>query len=238
MQNTSKLLEVPKGSGAMFDRIAWRYDMLNRLLSFGMDTLWRRRLVDNLQVRGNMRVLDIATGTGDVALAIAKRSAGVFVTGVDPSTRMLALGQQKINERGLEKRIHLVEGDALALPFSAHRFDACSMAFGIRNVADRAHCLREMIRVTRSGGRIAILELGEPSGSFFSPLARIHVHYLLPLLGRLLVGGEEYNYLQQSMAAFPPPKQFLQSMQEAGLAQVQLTRFAFGAANLFVGSTR
>lgn len=230
--NSSRL-----GSGTMFDAIAERYDVLNRVLSLGIDQGWRRDAVEALEIESGDRVLDLATGTADLALQIAE-SADVRVVGSDPSPNMLSVGMTKVEKRGLAARVVLDEGDAQALPYEANEFDACSMAFGIRNVPDRELALREMVRVVRPGGRIVILELGEPDGALIGPLARFHVHHVVPRIGALVSGSTEYRYLQESIAAFPPAAAFAALMQKAGVRDVDVRRLTFGAANLYVGRSR
>ncbi len=223
------------GGGAMFDRIAQRYDRLNRIMSMGLDLLWRRRLVRSLgPLTAGDRVLDLATGTGDVALAIARTWPGTTVTGVDPSVGMLGVGTRKVRDQGFAQRIDLVEGDAQALPFDDDTFAASCISFGIRNVPDRLLGLREMARVTRPGGVVAVLELSEPREGFFAPLARAHVHHVVPRLGAWLSGEQEYRYLQESVAAFPPPAQFSALMQDAGLEHVRVQPQTFATAHLYV----
>lgn len=220
------------GSGAMFDRIAPRYDLLNRIMSGGLDQGWRRRLVRAVQAPDHARLLDLATGTGDVAIALAAEYGDATVVGSDPSENMLAVGREKLRDRALEDRIVLEAGDAQALPHADASFDGVTMAFGIRNVPNRPKALAEMLRVLRPGRRAAILELGEPD----NPLARLHVHHIVPRLGALLSGSREYRYLQTSIAAFPPAPEFAALMREAGFAEVGFTPLAFGAAHLYVGS--
>jgi demethylmenaquinone methyltransferase/2-methoxy-6-polyprenyl-1,4-benzoquinol methylase len=222
------------GSGAMFDAIAPRYDLLNRLLSLGIDQGWRRRTVEALQLHAGHRVLDLATGTADLAIQIARRGDDIAVVGLDPSTGMLAIGRDKVAAAGLGDRVTLVEGDAEQLPFADASFDGVTIAFGIRNVPDRPRALREMARVVRPGGRVAILELSEPRGGILGPLARFHVHQVVPRLGALLSGAREYRYLQQSIAAFPPPDEFAATMASSGLAVVEVAPLTFGVAALFV----
>lgn len=227
---------VPRGgSGAMFDRIAARYDLLNRVMSLGLDRRWRTRLVRALDLPPDARVLDVASGTADVALRIIALHASARVTGLDPSAAMLAVGADKVRRAGREDAITLVVGDAQALPFADSTFDAACIAFGIRNVPDRLAALREMARVTRPGGRVAVLELGEPGGGALSSLARLHVRHVVPRLGALLSGSREYRYLQESIAAFPPPDAFMQLMRDASLADVRAERLSFGAVHLYVG---
>jgi demethylmenaquinone methyltransferase/2-methoxy-6-polyprenyl-1,4-benzoquinol methylase len=231
------------GSGAMFDSIAPRYDLLNKLMSFGLDRRWRRLLVDSLGDVAGAAVLDVATGTADIALAIARRFEHTRVIGLDPSAGMLAVGESKIaavrlQSAALGERLSLVRGDAQAMPFDDDSFAASCIAFGIRNVPDRLRALREMARVTSRGGRVVVLELGEPDSGLLAPLARVHVHHLVPLLGGWLSSDEAYSYLQASIAAFPPPKEFAALMSAADLDVVSVRPLAWGAANLFVGEVR
>lgn len=228
--------ESPRGgSGAMFDRIAERYDLLNRMMSLGMDRSWRTKLVRALRCDVAAHVLDVATGTADVALAIAHAYPRAKVVGLDPSANMLERGRAKIASEELDARIELVNGDAQALPFTDGRFDASCISFGIRNVPDRLLGLSEMARVTRAGGRVVVLELGEPDQGMLAPLARFHVHHVVPKLGAMLSGAPEYAYLQQSIQAFPPPDAFVQLMKSAGLVDIDVQRLSFGAAHLFSG---
>lgn len=222
------------GSGAMFDAIAERYDLLNRVLSMGIDQRWRRRTVAALQLPGEARVLDLATGTGDVALRIARAHPDAQITGVDPSEKMLAVGRQKVAAAGLAGRIMLVQGDAEKLDFPDRRFDGVTIAFGIRNVPDRQRALREMARVCRVDGRVAILELSEPGGGVLGALARFHVHTLVPTVGALLSGAREYRYLQQSIAAFPPAAQFAEQLRSAGLRVLAVQPLTFGVCHLYI----
>lgn len=234
---TTELLSRADGSGAMFDQIAHRYDLLNKLISFGMDARWRRALVSALDVGAieQPRVLDVATGTADIALAIADTHRDAQVVGLDPSVGMLDVGRDKIAGRELSDRVRLVEGDAQAMPFDDDAFHATCIAFGIRNVPDRLRGLKEMARVTRTGHRVVVLELGEPDRGPLAPFARFHVHHVIPRLGAWLSGADEYAYLQKSIAAFPPPEQFMELMREAGLRIEAHRPFVFGGANLYVG---
>lgn len=222
----------------MFDRIAYRYDMLNRVLSLGLDRSWRRRAVRALALRQGYRVLDVATGTADMALLVAELCGDGNVIGVDLSRAMLEIGRTKVASRGLAGRIELVEGDAERLPFADGSFDGVCIAFGIRNVPDRACALREMARVTRPGGRIAILELSEPAGGILGPLARFHIRTVVPKVGAWLSGAGEYRYLQESIAAFPPPESFAELMERCELKVLSVERLTFGVCVLYVAKPR
>jgi demethylmenaquinone methyltransferase/2-methoxy-6-polyprenyl-1,4-benzoquinol methylase len=226
---------VRPGSGAMFDRIARRYDLLNRVLSLGLDRRWRRRTTAALGLGAGARVLDLATGTGDLALEILRQHPDAHVVGVDPSRGMLDIARDKAARRGAADRLALEVGVAEELPFEDRSFDAVTIAFGLRNVPDRARGLAEMSRVLRPGGRLAVLELGEPRGRVLGPLARFHIHRVVPRLGALLSGAREYRYLETSIAAFPPPEQVTEMLAAVGLTPARPRPFVFGACHLFVG---
>lgn len=244
-----ELQTAPLGSGEMFDRIAGRYDRVNRVLSLGLDQRWRRRLVRELGLvtqtqttdRGvwfgeRPRVLDVATGTGDLAIEIARSCPGATVVGLDPSPGMLAVAQTKLDKRGLADRVTLQVGDAQHLPQQNCEIDAATIAFGIRNVPDRGAALRELARVVRPGGRIAVLELGEPRRGVFGAMARVHSHYLVPRLGAWLSSAREYRYLQSSVAAFPPPTEFADLMRSSGLDVIDVIPLTFGVCNLYIAT--
>jgi demethylmenaquinone methyltransferase/2-methoxy-6-polyprenyl-1,4-benzoquinol methylase len=224
------------GSGAMFDRIARRYDLLNRVLSMGIDHGWRRKTAQSLALDRHERaeVLDLATGTGDLAIAIARRYPSARVRGTDPSRNMLAIGVEKIATRELAERVSLAMGDAQSIELPDASVDAVTIAFGIRNVPDRNKALQEMARVTREGGIVAVLELGEPKGGVLGPFARFHIRHVVPQLGALLSGAREYRYLQRSIAAFPEPVAFAAMMERAGL-RTEIVPLTFGVCNLYVG---
>lgn len=238
------------GSGAMFDRIAQRYDLCNRVLSLGLDRRWRRRTVRALELAGAPRVLDVATGTGDLAIDLARGCPGAQVIGLDPSTRMLDVAQRKLARRKLEGRVSLVVGDAQQLPYGRGELDAATIAFGIRNVPDRGLALRELARVVKPGGRVAVLELNEPTSEvppggiwpvrMFKRIAggaaRFHTRHVVPRLGALLSGAREYAYLQRSVAAFPPPPEFAALMARSGLRVLEVAPLSFGACTLFVAT--
>lgn len=222
----------------MFDRIAERYDLLNRVMSLGMDVSWRRKAVSALDLRPGDHVLDLATGTGDLALTVAAREPSIRVTGLDPSTKMLGIGRRKVERLGLAGRIELVAGDAQNLPYPDSSFDGLSMAFGIRNVPDRFQALREMARVVRPSRRVCLLELSEPGGGGMGGLARWYVHSVVPFLGALLSGSPEYRYLQRSIAAFPSAAEFSRLMEQAGLSVLEIRELGFGACHLYVACPR
>ncbi|MBP7146114.1 MAG: ubiquinone/menaquinone biosynthesis methyltransferase [Acidobacteria bacterium] len=218
----------------MFDRIAPRYDLLNRLLSLGLDRAWRRRAVAALQLRDGARVLDVASGTGDVALEVLRQVPGARVDAIDPAPRMLERARRKLDRAGAGARVALALGDAGALPYADESFDGAIVAFGVRNFPDRERALREMARVTRPGGRVVVLELMEPRHGLLGALARFYCRRFVPAAGALLSGEREYRYLQQSMAAFPPPAEFAQLLGRAGLSAPSVEPLTFGVSCLFV----
>ncbi|HEX4419213.1 MAG TPA: bifunctional demethylmenaquinone methyltransferase/2-methoxy-6-polyprenyl-1,4-benzoquinol methylase UbiE [Kofleriaceae bacterium] len=232
----TELVAPSLGSGEMFDRIAARYDTVNRVLSFGLDRRWRRRTVRALELGATPRVLDLATGTGDLAIDIARIHPDASVIGLDPSREMLAIAEQKIARGKLAGRVTVVQGDAQALPYGDGEMDATTIAFGIRNVPDRPKALREMARVVRPGGRIAILELGEPRRGLLAKAARFHTRHVVPRLGALLSGAREYRYLQRSIAAFPPADEFARIMEAAGLRMLDAIPLTFGVCTLYVAT--
>jgi demethylmenaquinone methyltransferase / 2-methoxy-6-polyprenyl-1,4-benzoquinol methylase len=216
----------------MFDRIAPYYDFLNRLLSLRRDVFWRRVLVESLHAPAKAEILDVACGTGDVALQIAASYPRAQIVGVDFAPRMLDRALAKIKG----KPIRLAAADALALPFRDHSFDAVTIAFGIRNIQDKAGALRRFHEQLKEGGSLAVLELAAPDPSL---LRRIYLYYfnrLLPLVGRLFSRHSfAYAYLPASVAQFPPANVFAGMMRAAGFSHVRYRKLTLGIAVLFVG---
>ncbi|MCC7383604.1 MAG: class I SAM-dependent methyltransferase [Deltaproteobacteria bacterium] len=228
--------QLPRpGSGPMFDRIAGRYDLLNRLMSLGLDRRWRRRLVEAVtrDIAPGDEILDLATGTADVAIAIAEARDDLRVIGTDPSPAMLAIGREKVSARGLSARVQLEEAAAESLPYEDGRFAAVTISFGIRNVVDRPRALREMARVTRTGGRLGILELTEPRTGLLAGPARWHLRHVVPALGAWLSRDEEYAYLVRSIAAFPAPNDFTRTIEDCGWERARASPLTFGAVHTF-----
>lgn len=203
---------APDAVRTMFDRIAPVYDLMNRLMTVGLDGRWRR-LAAGLVVRPGDRVLDAACGTGDLALAGLHAGAG-SVTGLDFSERMLARARAKA------PALDWVQGDMLELPFAAAAFDAATVGFGVRNVADLPLALRELRRVLRPGGRVAILEITQPRGAL-KPFFGLWFDRVVPLLGKVLPGGRAYSYLPASVKRFPAAEPLVELLREAGFAQVE-----------------
>jgi len=221
----------------MFGEIAGRYDFLNHLLSMGVDRSWRRRSV-RLAPPGEGPVLDVCTGTGDLALAYWRAGRRqVDVVGADFSRPMLEVGRGKIERAGAEDRVSLVESDAEHLPLADDTFTVVCVAFGLRNVSDTDRGLREMTRVCRTGGKVAVLEFSMPSAW---PLKGVYGWYfrrVLPRIGQLLARNRQaaYNYLPASVGQFPQNEALVERMRAAGLSQVDYYPFSFGIATLYVG---
>ncbi len=220
-----------------FDVIAHRYDRLNRILSFGIDTDWRRRALRLLarEVTPD-RVLDVATGTADFAILAARLLPCAHITGIDLSAGMLESGRAKILCAGLNDRIELVRGDGQALPFPDASFDAVTVAFGVRNFESIAAGLAEMHRVLVPGGRVVILELSQPERAPMRPLFHFYLRSVMPLLGRLFSGhAHEYRYLPASIEQVPQGKVMLDLLGGAGFDVCRSVRYTFGICSCYTG---
>ncbi|MCD6527778.1 MAG: bifunctional demethylmenaquinone methyltransferase/2-methoxy-6-polyprenyl-1,4-benzoquinol methylase UbiE [Desulfuromonas sp.] len=230
------LSEKGRGIRAMFDDIAPRYDLLNRLLSMGIDRRWRRFAVGQLRIPPAGLVLDMATGTGDVALEIASRTPdSVRIIGEDFTQGMLLKGREKIAASEYSHRIELVNAPCEAIPHPSNLFDGVTIAFGIRNVVDRQAGLAEMCRVLKPGGRAVILEFSTPANPVFKFIYNTYFHKVLPFIGGLISQRSAYKYLPDSVAEFPPQEQFKAMMTEAGFAEVRHHDLTFGIASVYVG---
>lgn len=223
--------------GSMFDRIAHRYDLLNRLLSFGTDVHWRKRMGMHLPEGDALNVLDLATGTADVLISLEKHCPRVQRgTGVDLSFGMLSYGVPKLRAMSLADRFRLVQGNAMRLPLPAERYDAATISFGIRNVLDVGAGLREMHRVLRPGGRVLVLEFSLPGNALFRAGYLFYFRHVLPRIGALLSGdGHAYRYLNQTVETFPYGEAFCALLREAGFREVRAFPLTLGIATLYQG---
>ena len=217
-----------EGVRSMFDRIAPVYDGMNRVMTAGLDRRWRRAAAEAV-VRPGDKVLDSCCGTGDLAIAAAE--AGGKVTGIDFSKPMLERARRKAPE------LEWVEGDALALPFADGSFDAATVGFGVRNLSELDRGLRELRRVLRPGGRLAILEITRPRG-LLAPFYRLWFDVLIPVAGKVLPGGSAYTYLPASVRRFPDPQGLAHVMDEAGFGEIHWRLFGGGIVALHTGVAR
>ena len=228
--------KTPARIANMFDAIAPRYDFLNHFLSAGMDRGWRDRAVEALSLTDGARVLDVCTGTADLAIATVSRTNHSTVVGVDFAAEMLRLGLEKIRVAGLDRRIRMIRGDAAQIPLADQSCDAATIGFGIRNVAEPERALAEIARVLRPGGRLAILEFGQPRIPGVRTLYSWYFRYVLPLLGRLVSRHHSaYSYLPASVGTFPPPSEFSRIISATGFSHVQAVPLTLGIVYLFIG---
>ena len=223
--------KAPDRIAGMFDAIAPRYDLLNHLLSAGIDKRWRKRAIVSLALTGRETLIDVCTGTADVAL---EATGAARVVGVDFAGAMLTLGLRKVHAANQAKRIVLVRGDAMRLPARDRSADAATVAFGIRNVLRPEVACAEMARVLRAGGRLAILEFGVPGIPGVSALYLWYFRRVLPLIGRIISGHTgAYSYLPASVGTFPPPAEFMTLLRQAGFAEVRSVPLTFGIVYLY-----
>ncbi len=219
----------------MFDRIAPRYDFLNRLLSAGIDTRWRKAAADALGLGGEARVLDLCTGTGDLLIEALRRDPRLKGVGVDLSRQMLVRGARKLERRALQSRAALASGDGERLPLRSALFDGALVSFGIRNIARADEALRELHRVMKPGARLVILEFSMPKGVLGS-LYRLYLGRVLPRIGGLVSGdGSAYSYLPASVERFHAPDELGALMRTAGFEAVSWRSLTGGIAHLHVG---
>ncbi|MBK9292527.1 MAG: bifunctional demethylmenaquinone methyltransferase/2-methoxy-6-polyprenyl-1,4-benzoquinol methylase UbiE [Bacteroidetes bacterium] len=218
---------------AMFDNIAHKYDFLNHFLSANIDKLWRRRVVKAVAETQPSRVLDVATGTADLAIALSRHSKARIV-GIDISRKMLDVGEQKLATRKLHDQIELIQADSENLPFEDGYFDAVMVAFGVRNFEDLDRGLREMFRVTKKGGMVAVLEFSKPNTFPVKQLYNFYFRHILPGLGRIFSKDKgAYTYLPESVMLFPEGEAFMQRLETAGYSQTRQKRLTFGIATFY-----
>lgn len=219
----------------MFDAISPRYDLLNRLFSLGIDQGWRRKVIRLVKQEPVDRLLDVATGTADLAILAGRRKAALRITGVDISEGMLQQGREKVKAARLVDRITLQRADSAALPFPDSTFDAITVAFGVRNFEDLERGLKEMLRVLRPGGRLFVLEFSKPRKAPMKQLFRFYFHRVMPLIGRMVSrDSAAYTYLPQSVDAFPEGDDFLRILTRCGGQQPKARPLTAGIATLYV----
>ncbi len=220
----------------MFETIAFSYDFQNSFLSLRRDVYWRRVLAQFIEVRDEALILDMATGTAEVAIEICKHYRGAKVVGVDFSPKMVAIGQDKVKSRHLDSRINLSLGDGRQLPVKSGHFDAATIAFGIRNIEERDQALAEFYRVLKPGGQLLIMEFDIPDDPVLGTIYRFYFDHIMPPLGNLLSRTSyAYSYLADSVHGFPGEQGFLQEISEAGFVSLEVKKLTYGIAKIFKG---
>jgi demethylmenaquinone methyltransferase/2-methoxy-6-polyprenyl-1,4-benzoquinol methylase len=230
-KDTSKREQVAE----MFDNISPKYDLLNHVLSGGIDILWRKRAIRELRPYAPKTILDIATGTGDFALeALALKPTKIV--GVDISEGMLSIGREKMKKRGVDNIIEMRSGDSEGLPFTDNEFDAVIVSFGVRNFENLLKGLTDMHRVTRPGGVCVVLEFSNPRQFPFKQVYGFYSRTILPLIGRLVSkDASAYTYLPESVQAFPDGPDFLRIYETAGFTNTRWIPLTFGVASIYIG---
>jgi demethylmenaquinone methyltransferase / 2-methoxy-6-polyprenyl-1,4-benzoquinol methylase len=217
----------------MFDSIAPRYDFLNRSLSLGIDRLWRKKAIASLKEINPEYILDVATGTGDLALAALKLNPKQ-VTGIDISSQMLQVGKEKIEARKLTRQVTLMQCDSTQLPFDDNKFDAVTVGFGVRNFEYLQQGIDQMYRVTRKGGKLAVLEFSKPKSFPFKQLYNLYFRFILPAFGGLVSKSRSaYEYLPESVEHFPEGQAFATYLQKAGYTNIKIKPLTFGICTLY-----
>ena len=240
LQNTTTVTPTPTRQNAwkMFDRIAPRYDFLNRSLSFGQDILWRSSVAKWVPKEQNQNLLDLATGTADQLLSISKR-VGTLRTaiGIDMSGEMLAIGRKKLDQSEVGKKITLLRGDALKIPLLNNSMNTITIAFGIRNLIDVSSGLKEMYRILKPQGTLIILEFSIPSNFFFRPIYLFYFRNILPVIGSFVSGDKKaYHYLNNTVETFPYGRGFCELMSKAGFGDIKTKQLNLGIATIYKGT--
>ena len=217
----------------MFDSIAPNYDFLNRVLSMGIDQGWRKKAINSLKEVNPKQILDVATGTADLAIAALKLNPD-HITGIDISNQMLNVGRDKIKAKNISDKITLTQADSANLPFEDNKFDAITVAFGVRNFEFLQQGINQMYRVTRNGGKLAVLEFSNPKSFPFKQIYNFYFKYILPGWGGLISKSKTaYTYLPESVQHFPEGEQFAAYLKNAGYTQIKIQPLTFGICTLY-----
>ena len=231
--NQSKKEQV----ATMFDKIAFRYDFLNRFLSVGIDISWRKKAIKQLKTLQPKYILDVATGTGDVAILADKMLHPTKIIGIDISTGMLEIGKKKIEKLQLQNKIELLEGDSETINFPDNSFDAITVAFGVRNFQNLEQGLSEMLRVLKPGGKLVILEFSRPKNFAFKGVYNLYMNYLAPGFGKLIAKNKDaYQYLNDSVQRFPEGENFINILNKSGYKSTYYTALTLGICSIYCGS--
>ncbi len=218
----------------MFDSIAPAYDFMNRAMTFGLDKSWRRKAVRIVRGENPRRILDLATGTGDFAISLARKNPGAKVTGVDLSERMLDIGRKKVESAGMADSVDLVAGDCMALPFEDGRFDCVTVAFGVRNFENLLEGYRQMFRMLRPGGLLCVLELATPASPVILPFYKFYACRVIPAIGRVVSKDRRaYEYLPESIAAVPQGGEMLSLISQAGFSECRHRALTLGVCSIY-----
>jgi len=221
----------------MFSTVTKKYDFLNHLLSLRRDVAWRRFTVKKMRFFNTSRLLDVACGTADLSIEAARRHSRIKITGIDFVYEMLDVGRDKVEKKGLNHRITLMQSDALELPFCDNSFDAVAVAFGVRNMPNREKALEEMLRVTAPGGSVMVLEMTFVQSRLFKIMYHIYLNYLLPRLAKhFSPNPAAYHYLADSIMNFPNPDAFAAMMETAGMVNVKKYPLTLGVTYLHIGT--
>ncbi len=231
------LLNKKEQVADMFNSIAYRYDFMNRFLSAGIDVWWRKKAISQLKELAPKKILDVATGTGDVAILTYRMLQPEKITGIDISEGMLELGRKKIEKLGLASQIVLQKGDSEVIRFEDNQFDAITVAFGVRNFQNLEKGLKEMYRVLQPGGKLVVLEFSKSKNGVLSVLFNFYMNVVTPAIGKLFAKNKNaYQYLNDSVQAFPEGQTFLTIMHETGFTQTYLKKLSFGICTIYCGS--
>jgi demethylmenaquinone methyltransferase / 2-methoxy-6-polyprenyl-1,4-benzoquinol methylase len=231
-ESLSKKDQVAK----MFNNISHRYDFLNQLLSLGIDKTWRRKAIQVLKPLQPKHILDVATGTGEFALQALELNPQK-ITGVDISEGMLDVGRKKITDRQLGSKVELIYGDSEKLPFKENKFDAVTVAFGVRNFENLNKGLKEIYRVLKPGGMVVILEFSKPAKFPFKQVYNFYFRFILPKIGSIISSDKAaYTYLPKSVEAFPDGEDFLHILHHIGFKHTQCSALTFGISSIYIGT--
>jgi demethylmenaquinone methyltransferase/2-methoxy-6-polyprenyl-1,4-benzoquinol methylase len=231
--------ELPKKQqiADMFDKIAFRYDFLNRFLSAGIDVTWRKKAISQLKSLQPQTVLDVATGTGDVAILTYQILRPKKITGIDISEGMLDIGRKKIERLGLEKKIELINGDSESINLPDASYDAVTVAFGVRNFENLEKGMEEMMRVLKPNGKLVVLEFSKPKQMGFKSLYNLYMEVIAPGVGKLISKNKDaYQYLNKSVQKFPEGKDFLAIMNKAGFKNTYSKELTLGICSIYCGT--
>jgi len=234
---TDQLIIPKTESWKMFNLISKRYDFMNRVMSFGLDIQWRNRLIALVPQKPNVKLLDLATGTADVAITLAEKCPNIqSIVGLDMAAEMLKIGQGKIDHKGLSSKIVLQQGDAQKLPFVDNSFDCLTISFGIRNIPELRLALIEMFRVLKPGGRAVILEFSMPENPLLRFADLIYLRFVIPAMGIIFSGNyAAYKYLNQTVEQFPYGDRFCKILKQMGFKNIEAHLLLGGVATIYVG---